>query len=75
MTAKDAISDDRYVKSDVGRVDYISDKTGNRLKNTNGYWWWGTVQDSAKLIGYRREVIREFVKENLDAWRKKGYLA
>jgi len=75
VTAKDAISDDRYVKSDVGRVDYISDKTGNRLKNTNGYWWWGTVQDSAKLIGYRREVIREFVKENLDAWRKKGYLA
>lgn len=58
-------------EEDIGTI--IIAENGKKLKNTEGYYHWGSTQDSATNIKARIKMIDQFVDDNILEWLEKGY--
>jgi len=66
--------DIRYTQEDVGTTDYTDPKKKDKIERSEGYCYWGLNQYNTKNLQSRKNEIQSFINDNIEDWKKEGYL-
>ena len=66
--------DSRYTDEDIGMTDYTDPKKKDKIERSEGYCYWGSTQYTTKHIQNRKNELQQFINNNIEEWKKEGYL-
>ena len=64
----------RYTDEDIGMTDYTDPKKKDKIERSEGYCYWGKDQITNKALQGRKNELQQFINNNIEEWKKEGYL-